>query len=224
MAASELSSAVTPECLDSTNYVEWSLNAQNKIRGRKRWGYIFGSKARPKDKKSKEYENWEDENCMVKSWLLDSMTKDIRSLFIRLATGRKSGTLSRKHIQLWQEVDAIADCTMECTKDVEKYTKMITSQRVYVFLAGLDSHLDGANRQEVMLGSMPAEGTALAIKKPFKKGVHKCTHCNGDNHVVDNCFKLHGFPDWHPKSKTTSNAKVEGLKNNSAHAAGFVAN
>ncbi|KAJ1402808.1 retrovirus-related Pol polyprotein from transposon TNT 1-94 [Sesbania bispinosa] len=31
----ELSSALTPERLDGTNYVEWSLNAQNKIRGRK---------------------------------------------------------------------------------------------------------------------------------------------------------------------------------------------
>jgi hypothetical protein len=80
----EFSSALTPERLDGTNYVEWSLNAQNKIRGRKRWGYVSGTKVAPKDEKSDEYETWEDENCLVKSWLLDSMTKDIRSLFIPL--------------------------------------------------------------------------------------------------------------------------------------------
>ncbi|KAK7245717.1 hypothetical protein RIF29_40566 [Crotalaria pallida] len=85
----ELSSALTPEPLDGTNYVEWSLNAQNKIRGRKRWGYVSGTKPAPKDKKSEEYETWEDEDCMVKSWLLDSMTKDIRSLFIRLTTAKE---------------------------------------------------------------------------------------------------------------------------------------
>lgn len=151
----ELSSALTPERLDGTNYVEWSLNAQNKIRGRKRWGYISGSKAAPKDKKSEEDETWEDENCMVKSWLLDSMTKDIRYLFIRLATAkeiwdtvketysvnqdasrayqlhcevistRQNGgsviTCFGKLQRLWQEFDSIADCTMECTKDVETY-------------------------------------------------------------------------------------------------------
>ena len=37
----ELSSALTPELLEGTNYVEWSLNEHNKIRGRKNWGYIF---------------------------------------------------------------------------------------------------------------------------------------------------------------------------------------
>ena len=32
---------------------------------------------------------------------------------------------------------------MECTRDIERYTTMVNSQRLYVFLAGLDSHLDG---------------------------------------------------------------------------------
>ena len=26
-----------------------------------------------------------------------------------------------------------------------------------------------------------------------KKG---CTHCNNINHAVENCFELHGYPDW----------------------------
>ncbi|CAJ2672060.1 unnamed protein product [Trifolium pratense] len=208
------------------------------------------------------------------------MTKDVRYLFIRLATAkeiwesvketysvnqdasrayqlhcevistRQNGgsviSFFGKLQRLWQEFDAITNCTMECTKDVETYTKMQNSQRVYVFLDGLDSHLDGvrgrvlstiplpniqsayaivcaeANRQEAMLGSTPIEGTALAVKKSAKKGFRKCNHCNGDNHVIDDCFKLHGYPDWHPKSKTTSNARPENVKNNSATATTFV--
>ncbi|GAU34490.1 hypothetical protein TSUD_388020 [Trifolium subterraneum] len=39
-AAVQFHDALTPERLDNTNYDEWSLNAQNKIRGRKRWGYV----------------------------------------------------------------------------------------------------------------------------------------------------------------------------------------
>lgn len=85
----ETSSRITPEPLDGTNYVEWSLSAQNKTRGRKRRGFILGTKAAPKDVQSEEYETWEDENCLVKSWLLDAMTKDIRSLFLRLATTKE---------------------------------------------------------------------------------------------------------------------------------------
>ena len=33
----DMSSLITPERLDGTNYIEWSLTAQNKIQGRKRW-------------------------------------------------------------------------------------------------------------------------------------------------------------------------------------------
>ncbi|KAK3194325.1 hypothetical protein Dsin_025635 [Dipteronia sinensis] len=76
----ESSSLITLEWLDGTNYVEWSLNAQNKIHGRKSWGFIPGTKAAPKDDKLEEYEAWEDENCLVKSWLLDAMAKDISDL------------------------------------------------------------------------------------------------------------------------------------------------
>ncbi|KAL9397463.1 hypothetical protein Peur_011716 [Populus x canadensis] len=52
----DVSSSLTLEKLDGTNYVEWALNAQNKIHGRKRWGFISSSKAAPNDTNSKEYE------------------------------------------------------------------------------------------------------------------------------------------------------------------------
>nr|CAD1840715.1 unnamed protein product [Ananas comosus var. bracteatus] len=277
----ELSSSLTPERLDGTNYTEWSLNAENKIRGRKRWGFISGKKVAPEDKDSEDYETWEDENCMVKSWLLDAMNKDIRSLFIRLPTAKEIWDTAKKTYsvsqdasrayqlyceitsvrqnggsvisyfgklqRLWQELDAIENCTMECSKDIEKYTTKVNSQRVYVFLAGLDSHLDGVrgrilatiplpdiqtvyanvcaetNRQEAMLHRASNEGAAMIAKKSSKKGIRKCTYCNGDNHLVETCFKLHGYPEWHPKGK--SGSKIESSKNNLAPttAAGLMA-
>ncbi|KAF9601397.1 hypothetical protein IFM89_019250 [Coptis chinensis] len=85
----EVLSLLTPERLDGMNYIEWSLNARNKLRGRKRWGFISGTKAAPVDTSSTEYEVWEEDNCMIKSWLLDAMTKDIRSLFLRLSTAKE---------------------------------------------------------------------------------------------------------------------------------------
>nr|CAD1835381.1 unnamed protein product [Ananas comosus var. bracteatus] len=277
----ELSSSLTPERLDGTNYTEWSLNAENKIRGRKRWGFISGKKVAPEDKDSEDYETWEDENCMVKSWLLDAMNKVIRSLFIRLPTAKEIWDTAKKTYsvsqdasrayqlyceitsvrqnggsvisyfgklqRLWQELDAIENCTMECSKDIEKYTTKVNSQRVYVFLARLDSHLDGVrgrilatiplpdiqtvyanvcaetNRQEAMLHGASNEGAAMIAKKSSKKGIRKCTYCNGDNHLVETCFKLHGYPEWHPKGK--SGSKIESSKNNLAPttAAGLMA-
>lgn len=267
----EFSSLLTPERLDGTNYVEWSLNAENKIRGRKKWGFISGKKAAPEDKESEEYETWQDDNCMIKSWLLDAMTKDVRSLFIRLPTAKEIWETTKKTYsvsqdaskayrlyceissvrqnggsvityfgklqKLWQELDAIENCTMECPEDVESYTTKVNSHRVYVFLAGLDSHLDGvrgrilstiplpdiqttyanvcaeANRQETMLHGASNEGVAMIAKKNStqKRGIRKCTYCNGDNHLAENCFKLHGYPEWHPKGRT--GPKIESSKN-----------
>ena len=78
---------------------------------------------------------------------------------------------------------------MECTRDIERYTTMVNSQRLYVFLASLDSHLDGvrgrvlattplpnlqvayaivcveANRQDAMLDMTPNEGAVMVIRK-----------------------------------------------------------
>lgn len=82
----ETSTLIAPERPDGTSYVEWALNAQNKISERKRWGYISRTKATPKNIQSEEYKAWEDENCLVKSGLLDEITKDIRSFFLRLST------------------------------------------------------------------------------------------------------------------------------------------
>ena len=87
----------------------------------------------------------------------------------------------------------------------------------------IDSHLDGircrilatiplpnlqtvyamicaeANRQDAMLGWTSNERVVMAARKSFarsdsRKGVRKCTHCNGDDHVVDECFKPVAVP------------------------------
>ena len=98
------------------------------------------------------------------------------------------------------------------------------------FLTGLDSHLDGVrgwilatiplpsiqivytnvcvepNLQEAMPSGTQNEGAAMAMKMSSnsKKENRKCTHCNGTNHIVDTYFKLHGYPEWHPKGKNWS--------------------
>nr|CAD1832754.1 unnamed protein product [Ananas comosus var. bracteatus] len=45
------------------------------------------------------------------------------------------------------------------------------------------------------------------IAKKFsnpKKGIRKCIYCNSDNHLIETCFKLHGYLEWHPKGKSRS--------------------
>ena len=44
------------------------------------------------------------------------------------------------------------------------------------------------------------------------KGQRYCTHCHADNHVVEKCFRLPGFPDWHPKAKVKKETKPDPVK------------
>ena len=44
---------------------------------------------------------------------------------------------------------------MECTRDIERYTAMVNYQRLYVFLAGLDSHLDGVHGRVLVTTPLP---------------------------------------------------------------------
>ena len=112
----DLLSALPLERLDGTNYTEWALNVENKIRGRKCWSYISRKKTAPKDTNSDEYEAWEDENCMVKSWLLDEMTKDVRSLFIRLPTTKK----------IWDSVKETYSASQDASKAYQLYCEVIS--------------------------------------------------------------------------------------------------
>nr|KYP33098.1 Retrovirus-related Pol polyprotein from transposon TNT 1-94 [Cajanus cajan] len=190
------------------------------------------------------------------------MTKDVRSLFIRLPTAKKiwdsiketysvSQDASKAYQLYCEEIDEIEKCTMECSKDVETYANKhykknlkLNAQHIYIFLAGLDSNLDGvrgrilatiplpniqivyanvcveANCQEAKFCGTQNKGAAMAMKRSVnsKNGSRKCTHCNGTNHTMDTCFKIHGYPEWHPKGK-----KEEVLKDNYATVARFVA-
>jgi len=95
------------------------LNAQNKIRGRKHWGFISGTKATPENRKSDEYEAWEDENCLVKSWLLDSMTKEIKSLFIRLTTTK----------DIWDTMWQTYSVNQDVSRAYQLYREVISTQQ-----------------------------------------------------------------------------------------------
>ncbi|KAF8411452.1 hypothetical protein HHK36_004003 [Tetracentron sinense] len=165
------------------------MNTQNRIR--KHWGFISGSKMAPKDKNSEEYKTWEDENYMVKSWLLDAMTKDIKFSFAYLLPRR----FGRPHNKLIIS----AKILQRHISYIIRYTTMVNSQRLYVFLAGLDSHLDGvrgrvlattplptlqvayaivcaeANRQDAMLGVTSNEGAVMAIRKSGARPEERCS-------------------------------------------------
>lgn len=145
------------------------------------------------------------------------MTKDIRSLFLRLAMTkeiweavqqtysvdrdaskvyqlrckvffvRQNGgsviSYFSKLQKIWQELDDIDACVMACATDIATYTTKVNSQRVCMFLAGLDPQLDGVRGRVLATKPLPnvpavyamvcAEPRCYAWRKNWRRG------CNG---------------------------------------------
>ncbi|KAL0429278.1 UNVERIFIED_CONTAM: hypothetical protein Sradi_0553800 [Sesamum radiatum] len=81
--------------LDGNNYLAWSSEIRNALEAKFKLGFIDGTCLAPA-KTSKDYTRWRRLDCMVKSWLLNTLSKDIADVFYYSASSRA----------LWIELEA----------------------------------------------------------------------------------------------------------------------
>ncbi|BBH02385.1 hypothetical protein Prudu_012927 [Prunus dulcis] len=104
----DYSTPITSDKLDGSNYASWSRGARITITSRRMASWINGKKPAP-SLDSAAYAEWEEDNCLVQSWLLNSMTKPVRALFEHGATAydiweaaRKTYTMTQNSSRLFQ--------------------------------------------------------------------------------------------------------------------------
>jgi hypothetical protein len=73
---------ITSKKLSGPNYVPWSQSVYTYVLGRGKKGYLTGSLIPPNDTNSKEFDTWETEDAVVRSWLMNSMIETISSNFL----------------------------------------------------------------------------------------------------------------------------------------------
>jgi hypothetical protein len=76
---------MTSNKLDGTNYSAWSQFVELYVTGKGKLGYLTGEKIKPAIS-DPLFSTWVEENAMLMSWLLNSMTPDINASFLRLPT------------------------------------------------------------------------------------------------------------------------------------------
>ena len=74
--------------LDSTNYSVWSQILDMHIVGKKKKGYITGTKVAPVEN-DPNYDEWKVEDVLVKSWLINSMIDKLMSHFLQCGTAKE---------------------------------------------------------------------------------------------------------------------------------------
>ena len=146
---------------------------------------------------------------------------------------------------LWDELSSYNDlpiCTCGASKNGEEREQI---RKVMQFLMGLNDSYAAVRGQILLIQPLPSVGKIysmilqeekqrdLVISREVLmtdtqktnansnssnrgKGKFHCSHCNGNNHTIDRCFHLHGFPPNHKSHKNgekTGN-KIEPIANN----------
>ena len=74
--------------LDGANYRVWSQIMDMHIANRRKKGYITGRKVAPAEN-NPNYDEWEAEDVLVKSWLINSMTDKLMAHFVQCETAKE---------------------------------------------------------------------------------------------------------------------------------------
>ncbi|RDX81629.1 hypothetical protein CR513_37662, partial [Mucuna pruriens] len=139
--------------------------------------------------------------------------------------GRPVSTYYADLRAIWQELDYRKPITLAQPDVKQAHQKEIDEECVYIFLAGLDHLYDHVRkpflnpenafavvrseeqRRNTMLHSQVTPRVAMATKTALTQNrsfpsknqggsESGCSHCGNPKHTIDNCFKLHRYPDW----------------------------
>ncbi|KAI5318637.1 hypothetical protein L3X38_038345 [Prunus dulcis] len=171
----DYSTPITSDKLDGSNYASWSCGARITITSHRLASWINGKKSAPSSD-SAAYAEWEEDNFLVQSWLLNSMTKPVRALFEHGTTAydiweaaRKTYTVTHNSSHLFQlQPQSILTCQND---DGARRLKELEVDRVYDFLGGLDPPYDGVRSCILALSHVhpPLEAYAIVMEEDTRQ-------------------------------------------------------
>lgn len=80
--------------LNGTNYLSWSRSMVIALSAKDKLGFINGKIEKPKVD-SENFEKWQRVDCMVISWILNAISKDLVEAFLYATSAR----------ELWTEIE-----------------------------------------------------------------------------------------------------------------------
>ncbi|KAA8530897.1 hypothetical protein F0562_005644 [Nyssa sinensis] len=200
-----------------------ALNIKNKV------GFIDGTVSKPSDLAAAF--QWTRCNNMVKAWLLNSLSKDISTSVINCDLAKDIWVELKEYFsqvngplmfQLEQEIHNLVQSTSFVTTYFTKLKRLwdeLLSLQSHLIHEGIPSHRSIASMvsffkrrlKETSKHHHPLDGVALAAKgilpspkdhkAPPRKKSLKCTHCHKDDHTIDRCYFIHGFPPGPRKTR-----------------------
>ncbi|CAA7044670.1 unnamed protein product [Microthlaspi erraticum] len=199
------------EVLDGSNFDNWRIALTIALEAKNKIAFVDGSLSRPIET-HRHYRIWCRCNSMVKSWLLNSVSKQIYKSILRFNDASEiwKDLFTRSSYLLHQIEDALdeldgADCVTtcgncDCCKSTSKKSVHAKDHSQCSF-----NPVPNASAFNVTVSdSSPSVNAASA---PYRNNPNRpiCSHCGYNGHTVETCYKIHGYPiGFKHKSKQQS--------------------
>ncbi|XP_012851492.1 PREDICTED: uncharacterized protein LOC105971187 [Erythranthe guttata] len=199
---------VTP-LLTGDNYGSWSRAVTMALRAKNKLGFVDGSLPIPTEKS--DISNWERCNDLVGSWILNSVSPEIRPSILYAETAaqiwtdlkdRFSQSNAPKIYQLKQSISSLKQESMSVSL---YFTQLKSLWDELGSIIHITPCICEEKQQEINILTTPTVDAAAlqASKPPFRPSGKRqrpfCDHCNKHGHTLATCYQLHGFPDKHVK-------------------------
>ncbi|KAL0299468.1 UNVERIFIED_CONTAM: Retrovirus-related Pol polyprotein from transposon RE1 [Sesamum radiatum] len=182
--------------LDGSNYLSWSRSVKLALGAKQKLGFIDGTCGKPTENKA-ELEQWQRVDCMVVSWLLNSISKDIAEAFLYTTSAQ----------DLWEELATrFGESNGPMLYDIQKLIASLVQGRAYSMLLRIEK------QREVHIGSSQDGAMNARFLNQERQGMNEigqrrrgqmdkrlqyCNHCKRNGHTRESCFKLKGYPEWY---------------------------
>lgn len=175
---------LTSSLLTGNNYLTWSCSVKIALGAKTKLGFI-DKRCKPPDEKDAKYEQWHKVDCMVRSWILNSIAKDIVEAFLYVNTTKDfwdklkyqiqreistvtqgNLTVAQYYTKLKKYRDELNCLTLvsECACGVAKVmSDTIDSSRLVQFLMGLNDIYDSISGQVLLTEPLPNVNKAYSL-------------------------------------------------------------
>ncbi|KAL0283730.1 UNVERIFIED_CONTAM: hypothetical protein Sangu_2870000 [Sesamum angustifolium] len=175
------------------SHFSWSRAVKLALHARMKLCFIGGSFEKPR-KNDAYYEKWMRTNSMVQTWILNSISKDIVDAFLYTKTSR----------ELWKELEErYVNKAFSMVLRVKKQRQVQVGTNETAYSVALHTKWINAGGFELKQ-DLAYRGNFKGKDGGIDKRSQHCTHCLKPGHKKENCFKLHGFPDWHEAGGNTN--------------------
>ncbi|KAL0402424.1 UNVERIFIED_CONTAM: hypothetical protein Slati_4272300 [Sesamum latifolium] len=200
--------------LDGNNFLSCSRSVRIALGAKMKLSFINEKGDKPEEI-DESYEQWVRADCMVTSWILNLISKDIvesfmytttaRELWVELETlfGQGNGPMV---YQLKREISSIAQGAMN----------QILMQEPLPSVSKAYSMILRVEKQREVHSSFPNSGQNMAMqarrnifrrsgnttvfqkkKTAAERKTQLCEYCGKNGHTKEVCFEIHGYPDWY---------------------------